>query len=70
MAKKKFVEEIIGEGISATDSSENLVIEEEVKPVVDESLFVTVKESELLQAKGKSVVEIVEFNGILKHRLE
>ena len=72
MAKRNVVvEEKIEDGVNVTDSSENLVVEEEVKESApDESLFVSVKESESLQAKGKSVVEIVEFNGIIKHRLE
>lgn len=70
MARKK-VEEVIEDGVNVTDSSENLVVEEELKDSTpDESLFVTVRESEALQAKGKSVVEIVEFNGVMKHRLE
>lgn len=72
MAKRNQVIEQETEEFTVTDQSENLDFDKEEvveEPEFKESDFVTIKESEALQAKGKTVVEIKEFNGVTKHRL-
>lgn len=59
-----------GNTITVTSNDENLnFTEEKAEEAVSDEEFVTMQESEKLQAQGKTVVEIKSFDGVTKHRL-